>query len=85
MRRYAVYLHERVLAQAPRSGAARERIMTFVRQLADDPHRKGDYRTRDEVGRDLEVTIVGNHAVTFWTDHAACEIKILNLQPADRV
>jgi hypothetical protein len=85
MRPYAVYLHERVLVQTPRSGTARERIMTFVRQLANDPHRQGDYRTRDEVGHDLEVTIVGNYAVTFWTDHAVCEVKVLNVQPADKV
>jgi hypothetical protein len=80
---YAVYLHERVLARAPRSGAAREKLMKFIHHVAADPHRKGDYRTRDEVGHELEVAIVGSYAVTYWADHAVKEVKIINLMPAD--
>jgi hypothetical protein len=83
MRRYSVYLHESALRNAPRRGRNRERVMAFIFSLGDDPHRRGDYEDRDEAGHEIQVTVVGDHAVSYWADHAVCEIKVINIQPAD--
>jgi hypothetical protein len=36
----------------------------------------------DDVGRSLEVKIVGPYAITYWADHAVKEIKVINVEPA---
>ena len=36
----------------------------------------------DEVGRPVQVLIIGQRAVCFWADHAVREVKILDLKPA---
>ena len=83
-RSYDVYLHEKLLARAPRAGRPRERIMEFVRSLASDPFQKGDYEDTDHAGHPLGVKLVGRHAVTFFVDHAAGEVKIVNIELADQ-
>lgn len=80
MRPYSVFIHESVLLETPRS---RARIMTFIRALGTDPFQRGDYAERDDSGREVEVKILGDHAVTFWTDHAAREVKVVSVQIAD--
>ena len=42
-------------------------------------------QNHDGVGRALEVKIIGAHAVTFWADHAAKEIKVIQVQLTDGV
>jgi hypothetical protein len=81
---YAVYLHERIHSRRPLSGRKRDKVMRFVRELADDPFRRGDYQDKDSAGHELQVKIVGGEAITYWADHAVKEIKIINIQPADR-
>jgi hypothetical protein len=38
---------------------------------------------RVEAGHEIQVMVVGDHAVSYWADHAVCEIKVINIQPAD--
>ena len=38
---------------------------------------------RVEAGHEIQVMVVGDHAVSHWADHAVCEIKVINIQPAD--
>jgi hypothetical protein len=52
--------------------------------LREDPFRKGDYSERDEIGREIEVVVVGRFAVLFWADHPVKEIKIVELRLSDR-
>jgi hypothetical protein len=85
MRPYAVYLHSSVLAQTPRSGTKRTRVMQFIHSLSEDPFHSGDFQDRDEAGHEIEVKIVGDHAVSYWADHAVREIKVINIQPADKI
>ena len=33
---------------------------------------------------DMHVVVAGKHAVVFWADHAAKEVKVLDLRPAGR-
>ena len=83
MRPYAVYLHESVLQMTPRSRARRDRIMKFIRELANDPFRRGDFQDKDDVGNEIQVKIIGDHAVSYWADHAVREVKVINVQSAD--
>ena len=84
MRRYSVFIHEDVLASAPKSGAQQHLVMDFIRGLADNPHLPGDYTEQDETGRALEIKIVGRYAVTYWADHPVKEIKVVHVQIAGR-
>jgi hypothetical protein len=83
MRPYAIYLNEAALASAPRAGQPREKLMRFIRSLADNPHALGDFSEKDDHGRTVQVKIIGRHAVTFWADHAVSEIKVTHIKPAD--
>jgi hypothetical protein len=84
MRPYAVFINELAFAAAPRSGAQRENLLKFIRSLADQPNTTGDFTERDHVGRTVQVKVVGFHAVTFWADHAATEIKVTHIKLADK-
>ena len=60
------------------------RITRLFEELVDDPFRAGDYVERDEIGRPIQVKIIGRYAVFFWTDHSVKEVKIVDLKPAGR-
>ena len=65
MEPYSVFIHVDLLDCVPRRGKHRQRIMAFVRSLAENPNTSGDFRDRDADLRDKEVKIVGDYAVTF--------------------
>jgi hypothetical protein len=44
----------------------------------------GDYVERDEIGRPIQVLILGRVALWYWADHAAKEVKVLDLTSAGR-
>ena len=44
----------------------------------------GDYVERDEIGRPIQVLVVGRFALWFWSDHAVKEVKVLDLTSAGR-
>ncbi len=83
MRPYAVYINEAALVSAPRPGWQREAVMGFIRSLAANPNIVGDFSEKEATGRVVQVKVVGRHAITFWADHAVCEVKITHIQPAD--
>jgi mRNA-degrading endonuclease RelE of RelBE toxin-antitoxin system len=64
--------------------APRKLVSKFIDSLALDPFSEGDYSVRDASGRDIHFKVVGEYAVTFWTDHPAKEIKIIDIRSADR-
>lgn len=84
MRPYAVYINELALQTAPRSGPQRAAVMNFIRALASSPNLKGDFQERDHADRIVQVKIIGKYAITYWTDHPVCEIKITHIKPADQ-
>ena len=69
-----------------RSCGSRERriILRLFDELAEDPFRAGDYVEPDDVGRPIQVLIIGRRAVCFWADHAVKEVKVVDLKPAGR-
>ncbi len=58
-------------------------IMELIRSLGTRPFTAGDFKEVDPDGRSREVKIVGRYAVMWWADHAAKEIKVINIQLAD--
>jgi hypothetical protein len=65
-------------------GIQRASLVAFIGSLTTEPDTRGDYSERDETGRDLEIKVVGSFAVTYWTDHAATEVKVVDVRRADR-
>jgi hypothetical protein len=55
------------------------RLAKVCRLLADTPHRLGAYSTTDEVGRVLQNLTVDDWVITFWTDHAVKEVRIVEV------
>lgn len=65
------------------SARDRERICDFIASLADDPFREGDTTTLDEHGRAIQVKMLGRLALLYWADHAAREVRVVDLVNAD--
>jgi hypothetical protein len=83
MTSYSVYVEARVAESLPRLKPAEgERLLRFFHKLRADPLLEGDYTEHDDIGRLLQVFVIGRHAVVFWADHAVKEVKILDLKPA---
>lgn len=84
MEPYRVFLHVDLLETVPRTGRQRELIMDFVRLLAVAPLTTGDFSQGDDSQRELQVKIVGNHAVSYWVDEPVRSVMIVGVRLADR-
>jgi len=62
--RYAVYLHFDLIEVVPKRGGPREAVMRFIRSLADDPFKTGDFTDMSDSLQTRQIKIVGDHAVT---------------------
>ncbi len=83
MATYRVFIAAEVIANL--KTCRREERLLITRlfdELANNPFRSGDYVERDEIGRPIQVLIIGRQAVFFWADHAVKEVKIVDLKPA---
>lgn len=60
----------------------RQELTKFVASLESSPFQPGDYTERDDVGRPIEVRLMGRHALCYWADHAVKEVKVIDLKPA---
>ena len=81
---YEVFIrHEvyRLLQDA--SSRDQERVWDFVESLANDPFREGDATTPDEHGRIVQVKMLGRLVLFYWADHAAKEVRVVDLANAD--
>ncbi|HTV40191.1 MAG TPA: hypothetical protein VMF08_06435 [Candidatus Sulfotelmatobacter sp.] len=58
--------------------------MKFIRSLADNQNALGDFSEKDEMGRTVQVKIVGGYAVSYWADHPVSEIKVTHIKSADQ-
>lgn len=62
----------------------RKLVAAYLDSLASNPFSEGDYAVKDSSGREIQIKVIGEYAVTFWTDHAVKEIKIIDIRSADR-
>jgi hypothetical protein len=82
---YRVFIAAEVIAFLKTCRRREQLLITqFFEQLASDPFRAGDYVERDEIGRPIQVVMVGKCAVFFWADHPVNEVKVVDLKPAGR-
>ncbi len=81
---YEVILHERAWATlAATRGANRRRLLVLLDGVKAAPFGKGDFQQLDATGRSNEVLLLGEWLVTFWSDHAVCEIHVVNLEQVE--
>lgn len=80
---YKVLVSIELLRLAPSDRNERLRILRFLETLAENPGRSGDFQECDEVGRTVQIKIIGNLALTYWQDHAVKEIKVVRIEKAD--
>lgn len=81
MVRYAYTLHESAAASllAARK-AERSDLLRFIDALASTPSRREAETVLDELGRRNEVAYVGHFRVVYWADHAAKEVRIMDIR-----
>lgn len=65
-------------------GAQRAAVISFVDELKMSPNSLDDYSEMDEVGREVQIKVIGSFAVTFWADHAVREVKVVDIRRADQ-
>jgi hypothetical protein len=81
---YELYVrHEFNVALLSASRNYREQITRFIESLAGNPFQTGDYSENDSSGRLCSVKVIGKFAVYFWADHAAKEVRVVDLLDAD--
>ncbi len=62
----------------------RKTLRNAIVSIGDDPLGQSDAADFDDTGRQLQITIVGDFALTFWIDDADRHVKILDIHGADR-
>lgn len=48
--------------------------------LVENPHASGDYQEHDQDGRTLEIVRQGRFLLTFWSDHAVKEVRVVRVE-----
>ena len=84
MEPYRVLVTIEILQQTKPARRDRDRILRFLEQLGRTPGQRGDYEELDEVGRSVQIKVIGKYALTYWADHAVKEVKVTRIEPADR-
>ena len=84
MQPYKVLVSIAVLQLERPARAERDKILSFLETLADNPTKPGDFEERDDAGRPVQIKIVGDYALTYWADHAVREVKVTKVEKADR-
>jgi hypothetical protein len=82
MRRYQAVLHWESLefvVQADDEVFAT--IEHWVNRIEQTPGISGDYGELDATGRKLQVAVLETVAITYWTDHAAQEVRVIRIEP----
>jgi len=80
MRDYTVFLRQEAAASMVRIKGNRKRtIEAFISYLSENPFEEGDFSESDESGRVTFTKVIRDFAITYFPDHAVCEIKILEV------
>ncbi len=77
MRNYAPEYSQAALdALLAGSGRRRVEARRAIERLCRILPKEGDFTVRDDSGRTWSVTLFDSVVLTYWIDHAACEVKI---------
>lgn len=83
---YEIFLRsEAIHALRMTRGKSRRQISAFIDSLSTNSLLEGDYQVRDSSDREIQIKIIGAYAITFWSDHPAREVKIIDIRKADQV
>lgn len=63
---------------------ARKALRDAAAAIGSDPLAMADAADYDDTGRQLQIAIVGDFALTYWIDDADRHVKILDVHAADR-
>jgi hypothetical protein len=83
MLQYKVYLHFELLEALPKRGIQRQKIVNFLQQLGKNPFVEGDFTDQDSSLRQRQIKIIGDHAITYWADHPAKTVLIVDISLAN--
>jgi hypothetical protein len=61
----------------------RSRLIRLFVHLTRHPSQPGDYQETGASGRIYELKLVDDMLVTWWTDHAEREVRIIRLERVD--
>jgi hypothetical protein len=79
--RYAYSWRERAgLAILAADEGERRELLDVCEALARNPSRRGAEHVIDETGRTNEVAYTARFRVTYWADHAAKEVRIMDVR-----
>ena len=83
MEPYRVLISLQVLQLERPSKRERDLILSFLEGLGKEPTKRGDYEEKDEVGRPVQIKVIGKYALTYWADHAGKEVKVTRIENED--
>ena len=84
MPNYDVYMHIGLLDAVPKTGAQRRRILDFIYSLRERPDTHGDFTDKDASLRERQIKIIGDYAITFWSDSPVKIVMVVDVSLADR-
>ncbi len=62
----------------------RKSLRNAIAAIGGDPFVMPDAVDFDDTGRQLQIAIIGDFALTYWIDDADRHVKILDVHAADR-
>jgi hypothetical protein len=67
----------RVVSSQPKR--QQRNMLDIADQIAKYPFRQGDYQTLDENNRSIDHFLIEKYVYTYWVDHSAKEVRILEI------
>lgn len=58
-----------------------QELDVWLDRIEGQPGLIGDYAESGDAGRELQVTCLQQVVVTWWTDHAVREVRIMKIEP----
>lgn len=62
----------------------RQALRNTIAAIGDDPLAMADASDFDDTGRQLQIAIIGDFALTYWIHDSDRHVKILDIHSADR-
>ena len=80
---YNLFLIDEVSFSINKTGKYKSKIISFLKELKNNPFLESHLQEKDTHGNIFDVVIIGKYAIYYFVDHAAKEIKILDLVSPD--
>jgi hypothetical protein len=68
---------------AVRGSRRREKVLDVITALAKNPFLEGNFSAMDHTGRPVQLRVVGRFVLSYWPDHGAKELRIIDIQPVE--